>query len=307
MFGNIPPFFTNIGPASATQPGILTGPGTTQQVGGNKEWTNQVANQGTLAKWTPAAYLALPASTENPDINFALNRTVQFATGALALQRAYLVQAPTYAFVGASTLSDAATFAVSGPPVASTNATITKTWSAVFGTPGATTIPQQGNMVGIFAAGSASLVNRNTSNSVEGALTTGTSAVFVGATTAHGLNLITNNATRMSFGSTGAANVAVSLSVGASGTALTQIKVYTQTITPASVAANTTAEQDFTVTGLTTADTVDFNPGAAPTAGTGIVGWRVKAADTLSVTYCNNTAGALTPSSGTARIVATRS
>jgi hypothetical protein len=95
--------------------------------------------------------------------------------------------------------------------------------------------------------------------------------------------------------------------IGSGGTDLTQVKVYTQTITPASVAANTTAEQTFTVTGLTTADTVEFNPGAAPTAGTGIVGWRVSAADTLAVTYINATAGALTPASGTARIVAIRS
>lgn len=124
-FGNIRPFYTNYGAASATGPGILTGPGTVQQLGGNKEWTNQVATQGTLVKWSPAAYLALTASTENPDVNYNLARTVQFATGALALQRAIRIQAPTYGFVGASTLSTAITLDISGPPVAGTNATIT--------------------------------------------------------------------------------------------------------------------------------------------------------------------------------------
>ena len=34
---------------------------------------------------------------------------IQFATGALTNQRAFLIQAPTYGFVGLSTLSNAAT------------------------------------------------------------------------------------------------------------------------------------------------------------------------------------------------------
>lgn len=99
---------------------------------------------------------------------------------------------------------------------------------------------------------------------------------------------------------------ATSVTVGGSGTAITQMRVYSQTITPASVAADLCAEQSFTVTGLTTADKVFFNPVA-----TGNATWagqvRVSAADTLAVTYCNPTAGALTPGSGTAAIVALRS
>lgn len=96
------------------------------------------------------------------------------------------------------------------------------------------------------------------------------------------------------------------VAVGASGTELSQIKVYSQTITPASVAAATVAEQTFTVTGLTTADKVIVNPAAIANS-TGIAGVRVSAADTLAVRFSNPTAGALTPTAGTWNIIAIRS
>lgn len=72
-----------------------------------------------------SAHTALTASTEYVDINFNLARTVQFATGAITTQRAMRIQAPTYGFVGASTITNATTFEISGAPVAGTNATIT--------------------------------------------------------------------------------------------------------------------------------------------------------------------------------------
>lgn len=78
---------------------------------------------------TGPAHTTLTASTEATDINLNLARTVQFATGALTTQRAMLIQAPTYGFVGASTITDAATVAISGAPVAGTNATITNSYS----------------------------------------------------------------------------------------------------------------------------------------------------------------------------------
>lgn len=52
--------------------------------------------------------------------------TRQWATGTLTLQREVLVTAPTYGFVGASTLTDAITMEITGPPVAGTNATLTR-------------------------------------------------------------------------------------------------------------------------------------------------------------------------------------
>ncbi len=90
------------------------------------------------------------------------------------------------------------------------------------------------------------------------------------------------------------------------GTAVTKIAVYTATLTPTSVAAATTAEQTFTVNGLTTTDKVIVN-GPTPTAGTGIVNARVSAANTLAITFINTTEAAATPATGTYTIIAIRS
>lgn len=98
-----------------------------------------------------------------------------------------------------------------------------------------------------------------------------------------------------------------SLTVGASGTAITQTRVYSPSITPAAVAALTSAEQTFTVTGLTTADKVLVNSIAALGDGLAIVGVRVSAADTLAIRFGNFTAGSLTPAAGVYPVVATRS
>lgn len=74
--------------------------------------------------------------------------------------------------------------------------------------------------------------------------------------------------------------------------------VYSESLTPVSVAADTSAEQTFTVNGLVTGQAVVVN-GPAPTAGTGIVNARVSATDTLALTFGNFTAAALTPAAGT--------
>lgn len=85
---------------------------------------------------TGAANTNMTLSTEVPDLDLGLARTVQWATGALATQRAVRVTAPTYGFVGASTITNAATLGISGAPVRGTNATITNT-SAILVSPGA--------------------------------------------------------------------------------------------------------------------------------------------------------------------------
>lgn len=90
------------------------------------------------------------------------------------------------------------------------------------------------------------------------------------------------------------------------GTELTKIEVYTATIDPAAVAAATSAEQTFTVTGLTTDDIVVVSKPTA-TAGVGIVNARVSAADTLALTFMNATAGSIDPASETYTIIAFRS
>jgi hypothetical protein len=82
---------------------------------------------------TPAD-TGLTASTESVGSQHGGNAsaatvTRQWATGGLATQRENLFVAPTYAFVGASTLTDAATVAITGAPIAGTNATITNPFS----------------------------------------------------------------------------------------------------------------------------------------------------------------------------------
>lgn len=66
------------------------------------------------------------------------------------------------------------------------------------------------------------------------------------------------------------------------------------TASPAQVAANTTAEQTFTVTGLLAGDVVFVNKPTSQ-AGLGIAGVRVSAANTIAVTFVNATASPITP------------
>lgn len=78
---------------------------------------------------TGAAHTALTAGTEAFDVRFNLGRTVQWATGAKATQRAFLVDFPTYSAVGGSVITTAATLAISGAPAAGTNVTITNPYA----------------------------------------------------------------------------------------------------------------------------------------------------------------------------------
>jgi hypothetical protein len=73
-------------------------------------------------------------------------------------------------------------------------------------------------------------------------------------------------------------------------------RTLSQTLTPVSVAANTTAEQTFTVTGLPASGQVVVNKPTV-TAGLGIGGVRVSAANTLAINYINNTSAAIVPPS----------
>ena len=72
--------------------------------------------------------------------------------------------------------------------------------------------------------------------------------------------------------------------------------IFALTISPASVAANTTAEQTFAATGigLLVGDWVAVMKPTAQ-AGLGIVGVRVSAADTLAITFSNNTGSPIVP------------
>lgn len=94
------------------------------------------------------------------------------------------------------------------------------------------------------------------------------------------------------------------ISAVTTGTPISKIVIYSPSLTPTSIAANISAEQDFTVAGLTTADKVSVN--GPPTEGTRILSVRVKAANTLSITFSNFTTRALTPARGVYNIIAIR-
>lgn len=88
------------------------------------------ATSPTLYTLTGAAHTGTIAA-EVIDVNYALNRTVQFtgSTG-FATQRAYVIQAPTYSFGSATgTITTGATLAITGSPIAGTNAAITNPYA----------------------------------------------------------------------------------------------------------------------------------------------------------------------------------
>ncbi len=68
----------------------------------------------------------------------------------------------------------------------------------------------------------------------------------------------------------------------------------TATLSPASVAANTSAEQTFAITGLLAGDLVFVNAPAL-TAGLVIGNFRVSAANTLAISFGNLTASPIVP------------
>ena len=85
-----------------------------------------------------------------------------------------------------------------------------------------------------------------------------------------------------------------------------KVTIYTQSLNVASVASAATSEQTFTVTGLTTADTVIVNK-PSHNSGLGLVNARVSAADTLALTFMNVSGGAIDPGAETYTIIAIRS
>lgn len=74
---------------------------------------------------TAPADTGITASTEQTDVYLNLAATRTWATGALTTQRFMRLTAPTIAFAGASTVTTAVTFEITGAPIAGTNATIT--------------------------------------------------------------------------------------------------------------------------------------------------------------------------------------
>lgn len=100
---------------------------------GNQTITQGVVTTGspTALTLTGGAHTTLTASTEAIDVYFNLARTVQFETGGISLQRAVYIGPPTYAAVGATTITTAIGLDVDAP-VAGTNVTITNRYAARF-------------------------------------------------------------------------------------------------------------------------------------------------------------------------------
>jgi hypothetical protein len=85
-----------------------------------------------------------------------------------------------------------------------------------------------------------------------------------------------------------------SLSLTGGAASVTRLGKLTATISPAQVAANTCAEQTFTVTGVATGDVVDVNKPSAQ-AGLSVPNVRASAANQVGINFCNNTASPITP------------
>lgn len=79
---------------------------------------------------------------------------------------------------------------------------------------------------------------------------------------------------------------------------INELQIVSVALTPSAVGANTTAQQTFTVTGVKVSDVVVAVEKPSHQAGLGIVGARVTAADTVGITFSNNTGVGITPTAG---------
>lgn len=85
----------------------------------------QASGTPTLLTLTAPAHTGLTTTVEVPGINLNLSATRTWAAGTITTQREVRIQAPTYAFASASTITNASTLDIGGFPIAGTNATIT--------------------------------------------------------------------------------------------------------------------------------------------------------------------------------------
>lgn len=83
------------------------------------------------------------------------------------------------------------------------------------------------------------------------------------------------------------------------------VQTFSKSLSPASVGANSTAEQTFTVAGLQIDDIVFVNKPSYQ-AGLFIGNARVSAINTLAITFVNNTGGGIVPTAETYKMVAIR-
>jgi hypothetical protein len=97
---------------------------------------------------------------------------------------------------------------------------------------------------------------------------------------------------------TSAVGVNKPITIGASGTAIAQSTVYAPSITPAAVAAQSCADQTFTVTGLVVTDTLSRLIPPAALGNVGVGDAYASAANVLTLHFCNPSVAAVTPPAG---------
>lgn len=94
---------------------------------------------------------------------------------------------------------------------------------------------------------------------------------------------------------TGGRALVGALVIGRAGSLIKGLTRYTPTLSPALVAANTTAEQTFAVTGLKTGDVVMAVVKPTHQAGLHVSGARVSAVNEIAIQFGNHTAAGITP------------
>lgn len=82
----------------------------------------------TILTVTGGAITTSTLSTERVDVDFALNRTIQFATGGITNQRSVIIRGPTLTAVGGSTFTTTSALHVIAPTI-STNVTSTNRYA----------------------------------------------------------------------------------------------------------------------------------------------------------------------------------
>jgi hypothetical protein len=223
-----------------TTPGPIGG--TTANTGAFTVLTaaTNVITSGTQTPFTvtTSADTAQTASTEVNGVNLNVSATRQWATGAITTQREVLVQAPTYAFVAASTVTSAATFAITGAPTAGTHATLTNAY-ALWVQAGQTEIDGVLNVTA-----SASFAALSASGQITSTVSTGTAPLVVASTTA-----VSNLNASLLLGSTWASPAAIGTGTAAAGT-FTTVTASTLTSTVAIGTAPFTVTSTTAVTNL---------------------------------------------------------
>ena len=84
-----------------------------------------------------------------------------------------------------------------------------------------------------------------------------------------------------------------------------RLRHFSQSLSPAAVAANTTAEEIFAVSYIRLDDIILSVNKPTAQAGLGIVGYRVSSEGNIAITFSNNTGSSITPTASESYLIAT--